>query len=138
MGANMVRRLLRRLLKGGHHCVVFDNSPKALEELVAEKATGAASGGVARWCRPPEEPPASQEGAMKTGTVTNTESAAQGDVATRRILILGGGTLDLFFSKDIVQLPTLRSPTMSEAEEPPGSTGHEHESPLLEHSENRP
>ena len=27
-------------------------------------------------------------------------------------------TLDLFFSKDIVELPTLRAPTMSEAEEP--------------------
>ena len=38
MGANMVRRLLR----GGHHCVVFDRSPKAVEELVAEKAVGAA------------------------------------------------------------------------------------------------
>ena len=39
MGANMVRRLL----KGGHHCVVFDRSPKAVEELVAEKATGASN-----------------------------------------------------------------------------------------------
>jgi 6-phosphogluconate dehydrogenase len=39
MGANMVRRLLR----GGQHCVVFDRSPKAVEELVEEKATGAAS-----------------------------------------------------------------------------------------------
>jgi NADH dehydrogenase len=28
-------------------------------------------------------------------------------------------TLDLFFSKDIVELPTLQAPTMSEAEEPP-------------------
>jgi 6-phosphogluconate dehydrogenase len=37
MGANMVRRLLR----GGHHCVVFDRSPKVVEELVAEKAVGA-------------------------------------------------------------------------------------------------
>ena len=37
MGANMVRRLLR----GGHHCVVFDRSPKAVEELVEEKAVGA-------------------------------------------------------------------------------------------------
>src|SRR5258706_9085705 len=37
MGANMVRRLL----KGGHHCVVFNRSPKAVEELVAQKATGA-------------------------------------------------------------------------------------------------
>ena len=38
MGANMARRLL----KGGHDCVVFDMSPKAVAELVAEKATGAA------------------------------------------------------------------------------------------------
>jgi 6-phosphogluconate dehydrogenase len=38
MGANMVRRLLR----GGHDCVVFDRSPKAVEELVQEKAAGAA------------------------------------------------------------------------------------------------
>jgi len=39
MGANMVRRLLRR----GQQCVVFDVSPKAVEEMEAEKATGAAS-----------------------------------------------------------------------------------------------
>src|SRR5512139_1427851 len=39
MGANMVRRLL----KGGHRCVVFDTSPNAVEELVREKATGASS-----------------------------------------------------------------------------------------------
>ncbi len=39
MGANMVRRLL----KDGHQCVAFDRSPKAVEELAGEKATGAAS-----------------------------------------------------------------------------------------------
>jgi 6-phosphogluconate dehydrogenase len=39
MGANMVRRLL----KGGHECVVFDRSAKAVAELVKEKAVGAAS-----------------------------------------------------------------------------------------------
>src|SRR5262249_56421099 len=39
MGANMVRRLLR----GGHHSVAFDRSPAAVEELVREKAGGAAS-----------------------------------------------------------------------------------------------
>ena len=39
MGANMVRRLLR----GGQQCVVFDRSPKAVEEVVREKATGASS-----------------------------------------------------------------------------------------------
>ena len=39
MGANMARRLL----KGGHECVVFDMSAKAVADLVADKATGAAS-----------------------------------------------------------------------------------------------
>src|SRR5215469_13719426 len=39
MGANMVRRLIH----GGQNCVVFDVSPKAVEELAKEKATGAAS-----------------------------------------------------------------------------------------------
>ena len=40
--------------------------------------------------------------------------------------------LDLFFSKDIVELPTLRALTMSEAEEPPAPTVHKHD---LEHTE---
>jgi 6-phosphogluconate dehydrogenase len=38
MGANMVRRLLR----GGHQCVVFDRSAKAIEEVVHEGAVGGA------------------------------------------------------------------------------------------------
>ena len=39
MGSNMVRRLL----KDGHRCVVFDRSPKPVADLVKEKAIGAAS-----------------------------------------------------------------------------------------------
>jgi len=39
MGANMVRRLL----KSGQECVVFDRSPKVVSDLVKEKATGATS-----------------------------------------------------------------------------------------------
>jgi 6-phosphogluconate dehydrogenase len=39
MGANMVRRLL----KGGHQCVVFDRSPQAVADLVKEKAVVASS-----------------------------------------------------------------------------------------------
>src|SRR5499433_3699981 len=39
MGANIVRRLLT----GGHQCVVFDRSPKAVQELVDEKAIGSSS-----------------------------------------------------------------------------------------------
>jgi 6-phosphogluconate dehydrogenase len=39
MGANMVRRLI----KGGHECVVFDHSPDAVKNLAKEKAVGATS-----------------------------------------------------------------------------------------------
>src|SRR5436190_5756741 len=39
MGANMVRRLLR----GGHECVVYDMSAKAVGELVTAKAIGSSS-----------------------------------------------------------------------------------------------
>lgn len=39
MGANMVRRLIA----GGHECVVYDRSDQAVEELAKEKATGSSS-----------------------------------------------------------------------------------------------
>jgi 6-phosphogluconate dehydrogenase len=39
MGANMVRRLL----KGGHQCVVFNRTPEPVKELVKETAIGATS-----------------------------------------------------------------------------------------------
>jgi 6-phosphogluconate dehydrogenase len=39
MGANMVRRLI----KGGHSCVVYDRSADAVKQLAKEKATGTAS-----------------------------------------------------------------------------------------------
>jgi 6-phosphogluconate dehydrogenase len=39
MGSNMVRRLI----KGGHRCVCFDQIPKAVEDLAKEGAAGASS-----------------------------------------------------------------------------------------------
>src|SRR5207247_5393441 len=39
MGANMVRRLIKR----GHRCTVFDRIPKAVEDLTKEGAIGASS-----------------------------------------------------------------------------------------------
>ena len=39
MGANMVRRLI----KGGHECVVYDRAPEAVKNLAQEKALGAVS-----------------------------------------------------------------------------------------------
>jgi 6-phosphogluconate dehydrogenase len=50
MGANMVRRLL----KNGHKCVVFDRSPKTVSELVGEKAVG--SGSLAEFVAKLEKP----------------------------------------------------------------------------------
>ena len=39
MGANMVRRLIRK----GHEGVVFDRSPQAVSDLVKDNAVGASS-----------------------------------------------------------------------------------------------
>jgi 6-phosphogluconate dehydrogenase len=50
MGANLVRRLMR----DGHKCVVYDPNPDALAELVAEGATGAAS--LGEFCAALETP----------------------------------------------------------------------------------
>ena len=50
MGANMVRRLINK----GHSSVVFDRSPKAVSELVGEKAVGAAS--LAEFVKKLEKP----------------------------------------------------------------------------------
>src|ERR1700734_1434452 len=50
MGANMVLRLL----KNGHSSVVFDRSPKAVEELVQQKATGSSS--LAEFVKKLEKP----------------------------------------------------------------------------------
>lgn len=39
MGANMARRLVR----GGHECVVYDRSPEAVRESARDGSVGAAS-----------------------------------------------------------------------------------------------
>ena len=39
MGANMARRLIQ----GGHQCVVFNRSPQQVRDLAKENAVGAAS-----------------------------------------------------------------------------------------------
>jgi 6-phosphogluconate dehydrogenase len=50
MGANMVRRLIR----GGHECVVFDMSAKAVAELAKEKAIG--TGSLAEFAKALKKP----------------------------------------------------------------------------------
>ena len=54
MGGNMVRRLM----KAGHQCVVFDHSPEAVKKLVGEGATGAdVADRVRRASSPSPAPP---------------------------------------------------------------------------------
>jgi NADH dehydrogenase len=55
----------------------------------------------------------------------------------KRVRVALDWALDLVFSKDIVQLPTLRSPTMSQAEEPSTKARHEHELQPVEPGERR-
>ena len=50
MGANMVRRLMR----GGHQCVVFDLNPENVKQLADEGATG--SGSMADFLKPLTKP----------------------------------------------------------------------------------
>jgi 6-phosphogluconate dehydrogenase len=50
MGANMVRRLM----KGGHSCVVFDRSAQAVQDLAKENAVGATS--LAEFVRKLDKP----------------------------------------------------------------------------------
>ena len=50
MGANMVRRLMR----GGHKCVVYDRSAPAVDGLVKEGATGSSS--LAEFVKKLEKP----------------------------------------------------------------------------------
>ena len=50
MGANMVRRLIKK----GHSCVVFDRSPQAVQESAHDKAIGAAS--IADFVKKLEKP----------------------------------------------------------------------------------
>jgi hypothetical protein len=55
----------------------------------------------------------------------------------KKVRVAVDWALDLVFSKDIVELPTLRSATMSEPEGPLTGGARGHESGVLEHSESR-
>jgi 6-phosphogluconate dehydrogenase len=85
MGANMVRRLI----KAGHECVVFDRSPKAVESLEREKAAGACSlQDFARKLRKPRAVWMMVPAAVVDSTISDLlPSLEQGD-----ILIDGGNS----------------------------------------------
>ena len=87
MGANMVRRLL----KGGHECVVFDMSAKAVAEMAKEKAVGSAS--LAEFAKKPDQAARGlADGAGRRGRQDHRRSAAPSRVRRypdrRRQLVL--------------------------------------------------
>src|ERR1700691_1721361 len=85
MGANMVRRLL----KNGHSCVVFDRSPKAVDELVQQKAVGAAS--LAEFVKTLEKPRAIWL-MVPAAVVDDTIAGLSPHLAAGDILIDGGNS----------------------------------------------
>src|SRR5947209_15976360 len=77
MGANMVRRLMN----GGHHCVVFDLNPDNVMQLTAAGATGADSlADLIRKLEPPRPVwmmvPAGDTTAQTAGALSHEMSAA--------------------------------------------------------------
>jgi 6-phosphogluconate dehydrogenase len=99
MGGNMVRRLM----KAGHECVVYDRDPKNVEKLAAEGATGATSlqdlvaklrEPRAAWVMVPSGPPTEET------VLELAESMRPGD-----IIIDGGNS---YYKDDVRRAATLR------------------------------
>lgn len=91
MGANMVRRLL----KGGHQCTVYDMSATAVEALVKDKAVGAAS--LAEFAKSLERPRAVWL-MVPAGVVDKTIAELLPHLEPDDILIDGGNS---FYGDDI-------------------------------------
>jgi len=85
MGANMARRLLA----GGHQCVVYDRSPKAVDDLAREKAVGASS--IADFVKKLETPRAVWL-MVPAGVVDATIKDLLPHLTTGDILIDGGNS----------------------------------------------
>src|ERR1700743_3450588 len=92
MGANMVRRLMR----GGHECVVYDRDAAPVAELVGEGAHGAAS--LDEFVAAPQAPRTVWM-MLPAGEVTETTvQTLAGKLAAGDVLIDGGNS---YFKDDI-------------------------------------
>ena len=100
MGGNMVRRLIR----GGHACVVFDRSADAVTKLAAEGATGATA--LADFARALARPRAVWVMVPAGGPTEETVNAL-GEVLERDDVIVDGG--NSYFKDDVRRARTLQS-----------------------------
>jgi len=92
MGANMARRLMR----GGHRCVVYDRNPEAVQALVAEGATGA---GTLAELVAALAPPRAVWVMVPAGAPTESTVEALGEVLAPGDTVIDGG--NSFFKDDI-------------------------------------
>lgn len=99
MGANMVRRLMR----AGHECVVFDRNAEAVKGLAGEGATGA--GSLAEFVKKLEQPRAVWI-MVPAAVVDSTLNDLKGVMAADDIIIDGGNS---YYIDDIRRAGELRS-----------------------------
>src|SRR5436190_1017607 len=88
MGANMVRRLMR----GGHSCAVYDRAPQAVQTLVDEGATGAVWGLERGYCLMIG---GEDEVVQRLDPIFRTLAPGRGDIAPTAGREGRGGTADL-------------------------------------------
>jgi len=100
MGGNIARRLM----KGGHQCVVYDRDPKAVAELVKDGAIGAAD---LREMLKALTPPRAVWVMLPAGAPTEETIAALGEVLSRGDTIIDGG--NTFYRDDIRRAKALKA-----------------------------
>ena len=100
MGGNIVRRLMRN----GHSCVVFDQNPAAVESLAEEGASGGRdlAGLVAKL-----EKPRAVWVMLPAGEITEHTVTRLGELLERGDIIIDGG--NSFYKDDIRRARTLRA-----------------------------
>jgi 6-phosphogluconate dehydrogenase len=100
MGGNIVRRLTR----SGHHCVVFDQNPAAIETLVKEGAAGGADlkGLVAQL-----QKPRAVWVMLPAGEITEHTVMQLGELLDKGDIIIDGG--NSFYKDDIRRAQSLKT-----------------------------
>jgi len=100
MGGNIVRRLTR----GGHHCVVFDQNPAAVKALAGERVTGSAD--LKQLVSQITKPRAVWV-MLPAGEITETTIGQLGALLESGDVIIDGG--NAFYQDDIKRAKTLKA-----------------------------